>query len=41
MENPLPADFEEQTDTQDEADKQARIVKMRATLAELEKPTRR
>jgi hypothetical protein len=36
VENPLPADFEDQTDTKDEDDRQARIEKLRAELAKLE-----
>jgi hypothetical protein len=36
LENPLPEDYETQTDTQDEDDKQARIIALRAELAKLE-----
>jgi hypothetical protein len=36
LENPLPADYEAQVDTQADADKDARIERMRAQLEKLE-----
>jgi hypothetical protein len=40
VENPLPEDFEDLTDVQNEEEKQARITKLRSDLAKLEAPTK-
>jgi hypothetical protein len=39
-ENPLPEDFEDLTDVQNEEEKQERIIRLRSELTKLEEPTR-